>query len=537
MEYNTELKLTLKNTDYIPDEGFETGYGDLTVELLTTQSEESKRLEEIEARIEELDVCIDNLTNHADKLDYIIAMSSGILAGLLDALFVGALDWDSIVNPQSGDEFVDDLVKNLAEKDGYKGKNPVRYFEDKFHVKQDAIWKGKKIGVSPQSHHLDDLAHHPTIAGLASAILVEFFQIGFFSNKDGEFHALHIPKSPKDILNTWLPVVISGVMMWIANVAEQGVEQEYDKEIPAPIKHLIHDVAKTPAVIQILKVSSNWAGHFISDINGSQSTMGGGMGIPGLYVSFMKEVSMLPGINKTNLPEYVNDLFVNQRIDLRDEMTAIMPVLNTVKALSKQSLPIIVNEVIVRSFYFVRHLVTEIKEKNDFGLIDWNSVLPFGNRTIARMMTVSLGTFHAVDVLDAAIEGAIHCKGQWAEFGRQALLRLNFVGIGRFTIALGNEAVMGWKKYRRTKERMILKNEVLCLMQVKLYQGDVLLWEAVGDAEYSIESLYDAMYSLVPRIGDDMRDMGESLANITDMDLSTMDEHNAGLTDELLDIL
>jgi hypothetical protein len=111
------------------------------------------------------------------------------------------------------------------------------------------------------------------------------------------------------------------------------------------------------------------------------------------------------------------------------------------------------------------------------------------------------------------------------------------VGIGRFTIAFGNEAVMGWKKYRRTKERLKLKNEALCLMQVKLYQGDVLLWEAVSDAEQSVESLYNALHSLVPQIEDDMRDMGESLATINDMDLTAIEEHNAGLTDELLDIL
>ena len=509
MEYNTELTLTLKNTDYFHDEEFETeaGYGDLTVELLTTQSKESQRLEEIESKIEELDVSIDNLTNHADKLDYAVSIASGIICGVIDILFVGKFDLDEGIDWSS--EKINDFVVKVAKSQGYPKddlKGAIQFLE-KFGSPCD---KAMNVFGGGKQHHLRDFAHHASPIGLFFSLLTQFTQRAYGTDKTGSF------------------------------ITTKEVNPEFiGKDVPH----------------KFLFGMIYWVFHMASDMAGSSGSAGGGTGVPGPIMSMVKLLSTIPifkdkdGVN--NLSVMVSKLFNGtllaeredgkiirgedgkawiRRMDLRGELGVLYEV-------GKQSIPIIANEMFVRGFYFVNRLIGELKEKESIHDIEWKKTIPFNNRTIARMMTVSLGTFHAVDVLDAAIEGAIHCKGQWAEFGRQALLRLNFVGIGRFTIALGNEAVMGWKKYRRTKERMMLKNEALCLMQVKLYQSDVLLWEAVSDAERSVETLYDAMYSLVPRIEDDVRDMGESLADIADMDFSTIDEHNAGLTDELLDIL
>lgn len=509
MEYNAELTLTLKNTDYIHDEEFETEphCGDLTVELLTTQSEESHRLEEIEARIEELDISIDNLTNHADKLDYAVSVASGIVCGVIDILFVGKFDLDEGIDWSS--EKINDFVVKVAKSQGYPKddlKGAINFLE-RFGSPSD---KAMNIFGGGKQHHLRDFAHHASPIGLFFSMLTQFTKRAYGTDTAGRF------------------------------ITTEDVNPAFiGKDLPQ----------------KFLFGMIYWVFHMASDMAGSSGSAGGGTGVPGPIMSLVKLLSAIPifrdrdGVN--NLSIMVSKLFNGtllaekedgkivrgedgkawiRRMDLRGEMGVLYE-------MGKQSMPIIANEMFVRGFYFINRLIGELKTKDSLYDIEWKNTFPFNNRTIARMMTVSLGTFHAVDVLDAAIEGAIHCKGQWAEFGRQALLRLNFVGIGRFTIAFGNEAVMGWKKYRRTKERLKLKNEALCLMQVKLYQGDVLLWEAVSDAEQSVESLYNALHSLVPQIEDDMRDMGESLATINDMDLTAIEEHNAGLTDELLDIL
>ena len=79
------------------------------------------------------------------------------------------------------------------------------------------------------------------------------------------------------------------------------------------------------------------------------------MGIPGLFISLLKELSSLPLLKTTRLPEFVSDLYSKNKIDLRSELAVV-------EFLGKQSIPVIVNECIVRTFYFVRRL---IKEKQD----------------------------------------------------------------------------------------------------------------------------------------------------------------------------
>ena len=54
-------------------------------------SEVEERLAVVNNKVAELNSEIDRLTNHADGLDYTIAVASGILTGLIDSFFVGEL--------------------------------------------------------------------------------------------------------------------------------------------------------------------------------------------------------------------------------------------------------------------------------------------------------------------------------------------------------------------------------------------------------------------------------------------------------------
>ena len=153
------------------------------------------------------------------------------------------------------------------------------------------------------------------------------------------------------------------------------------------------------------------------------------------------------------------------------------------------------------------------------------------------MMTIATGTFTAIDTLDAVIEGAINSKANWAEFGRQMVLRLNFVGIGRFTITLGTDAFMGLRKGKKSRERMLLKAESLYLMEAKMYYGENLMWSAVKDANESVDSLFEAMQRLSVQVAYDLHAVQDSIGSIEEIDASAMEKQNKGLTAELLDIL
>lgn len=75
--------------------------------------------------------------------------------------------------------------------------------------------------------------------------------------------------------------------------------------------------------------------------------------------------------------------------------------------LKRQSIPVVVNEMLVRGVYFVRRFIDEIKEKGAVDKINWHNCIPINNRTLQRMVTVASGTFMAVDLADAFIESAI----------------------------------------------------------------------------------------------------------------------------------
>ena len=64
--------------------------------------------------------------------------------------------------------------------------------------------------------------------------------------------------------------------------------------------------------MEIIKCADNWFGHLVSDMGGSKNSAGHGMGIPGVLLSLLQEVSSLPGLKDSKLPGIVNYLYVRQ---------------------------------------------------------------------------------------------------------------------------------------------------------------------------------------------------------------------------------
>ena len=496
----------------------------IEVEIITPANEVDARLDEIESQIADLDISIDKLTNHADKLDYTVAVASGILTGFLDVFlgeYIKKMASQSINNQvidvakndkikesikkaeeqaqRKGQELSADVKENIRkniesqfspqyndqgivppEEENRILSKAIRYFEYRKESPTDSVWNYKGSTITADSHHIDDLSHHASIVGLIASILTQFTKHGYFSDHTGKYLPLEIDVSSGNLIG--------------------------------------HNV---PA--KIICGFTNWFWHLVSDVAGtSGKNAGAGMGIPGPMVSLAKEISMLPGINKTGLSECINNVF-KDGMDFRAE--------------TAQSIPVLMNEIFVRIFYSIRRFISEYKLKKTLSEINWSLINSSGNRTFARMLTISTGVFEAVDLIDALVEGAVHSKANWAEFGRQVVLRLNFVGIGRFTIALGTDAFMGLRKGKKSRERMLLKAESLYLLNAKMYYGENLMWSAVKDANQSVDSLYEAMQRLSVQIASDMKAVQSSINAIAETDASAIEEQNKGLTSELLDII
>ena len=497
------MKIELK-----PQFDYESECKSVELEIINPKNLVDARLDEIDNQIADLDISIDKLTNHADKLDYAVSVASGIISGIIDILFVGKFDLQEGRDWSS--EKINDFVTTVAKKQGYEGddlQGAIRHLE-KFGAPSDSVYNDFGGGLQ---HHLRDFAHHASPVGLVFSMLTQFTQKAYGTNTAGAFIVVPIDKTT--FIGDSVPTKITfGLVYWVL--------------------------------------------HMASDMAGSSGAPGAGTGIPGPILSIVKLLSSTPIFNNKDqvneLSLKVSKLFngtllaekdangkiikgadgkpLIHQMDLRGE-------LGVMHQLAKQALPVIVNEAFVRGFYFINRLIDEVKDKQSLKEVDWDKTIPFGNRTIERMMTIATGTFTAIDTLDAVIEGAINSKANWLEFGRQVVLRLNFVGIGRFTIALGTDAFMGLRKGKKSRERMLLKAESLYLLEAKMYYGDQLMWTAVKDAEQSVDSLFEAMQKLSTQITEDMKAAQGSIREIENVDISAIDANNKGLTAELLDNL
>ena len=504
------LKISLKPCGLI-----ETECESVELEILEPASEMDAQLAEIDEKIANLSIETDKLTSHTDKLDYAVAVASGVLTGLIDALFVGETEYD-----------IEKVRKEL---------------EKKYHTPHDSAYQHRivkddgKTGwiSSTQYHRFEDLAHHPTILGLLASILSRFFRIAIFCKGSGKNINIFFtdPKSSiqtqkeeaADMYMAWGLAILSGVGAWVVSVAKsKGV---LDKNIPAPLRKVIEAVVAMPAIIELLISVDKWLGHIMSDVSTTQ-------GIGGSIISNINELfTLIPGLNKLGLADKVKKCYASKSMNLLKGSGVIF------SAAKHQMLPVVINEALVRCFYFLRHLITEYKQSNGFENINWGNVIPFGNRTVERMITVASGTFTAVDTLDALIKGAIHSGGTLAGFGKQVFLRLNFVGIGRFAIALGTDVVMGLSKDAKDRKTMLLKAEALYLMDAKLYHGETLVWSAAKDANESVDKLLEAMRGISFEIADGARSVSDSVETIKALDTESIEKNNEGLTSELLEIL
>lgn len=505
----------------------EEGEGGRTI-IEDSISDIDRRILDVQGQIDEYNKEIDKLTNHADVLDNIVAVSSGVLCALIDSFFVG--EFNMAAYKANSHKHVNKFIEDYAKMNGYDGKGlkgAISFLEQKFPVDQDNVWKDNSIS-STKLHHLEDIAHHPTPIGLLAAMAVSFFRFGIFVDKGGDWHLVPISTDYKQLLRIWLPILISGVMLWLIHLAESKHPERMDK-LPKGVKKLITLLVATPAVIEILKVAYNWFGHLVSDMGGSKNTAGGGMGIPGLFLSLLKELASVPPLNMTPLSRIVSDFYSKDKFDMRKELAVA-------EYLGKQSIPVILNEVIVRTFYFVRRLIQEKREHESWSDVNWKNVIPFNNRTINRMLTISSGTFMAIDMADAGIRAAVKSRGNMAAFAGNFVLRINFVGVGRFACAVWTDSKMGIQKGRDERARSLLYQQQIELSNAKMLYKSADMWVSAENSSKAVEEVTAIAKESILYFADSWDSISADMSSVADKD-EDINNNNPALMDEIKNIL
>lgn len=430
----------------------------------------------LEHKLNQVNQELERYTNYTDGVQYAYAVACGIISGAIDSAFFADT---KIFNNDIGFSHrqVNEFIQEYAASRGLGGdrlKDCISDLEQAFKVAQDNVWKGADIGVSAKNHHLADLAHHPTPAGLMSALIVQFLRVGTFVNKDGEWHFLFVPTTKEDIANIAIPAVITGVLNWLVAISTEKYEEETGKEIPKTLRRLAHVIASTPAIIEVVKCADNWFGHLVSDMGGSKNTAGGGMGVPGIFLSLLHELSTLPIFKDSNLPAIVNDLYVNKKLDLRHELAYAQQV-------KLQAVPVIFIEICVRLGFMILQLEKELLENGSLEKVNWRRVIPFANRSVDRCLAIATMTFNVVDIGDAALRAAIESGGNWVLFSGRFVARYNFIGAGRAALAIVKEVSNERKEAQLIHERMILMDAKAQMFYQQLQQFKAQLEEKVSN--------------------------------------------------------
>lgn len=416
---------------------------DLTCELIPYSDFIGSEEYDYDKAIYDLDGQIDLLSSHADSLDYIIAAASGLACGLLDILWVG--DFDLARGRDIASERVDAFVKKTSKMLGCENsddmRSAVKFLEDKFPIPSDGNTPDFGGGLQ---HHLRDFAHHPTIVGLAFSLLTQFTRKSYGTDVSGVFMVVDIPERSVPFIGKDTP----------------------EKIIMGTVGRFFH---------------------LVSDMAGSSGTAGitGGTGIPGPLLSLAKELSAIPFFQKmnvngeTSMPLFLSKLFNGTLFAQHDESGKIIKgseiqfdlrgELGVSAELLKQTIPVIANECFVRCFYFIRRFAMEFRQSNiaslaDIQRINWRTIKPYNNPTIARMLTVSTGVFTALDIGEA-----VATQKYW--------MAVNYVGIGKFAIAVGADISLGLK-FRNVKR---IREVYETMRRHTFRKADADIYRRIGD--------------------------------------------------------
>lgn len=383
-----------------------------------------------DAALKEVNKQLERYTFQGDRKDYALAIASGVLAGFVDAIFVEELSLDCA--NQWGIKQVNEIVFKVAKYKGYKGKHidlesAVRYLEKDFPIAADKMTNSFGGGLQ---HHLRDFSHHPSLLGLICSFMTQFTGKVYGTDVHGDFIAVKLDKNGLELVGRNFPEKVTfGII--------------------------------------------NWFFHLVSDMAGSSGTImagGIGTGIPGPILSFAKECSSLPLFKSRNekgykiVSVYISKLFNGTllvdkdgnriRFDLRTEMGLGVQI-------AKQAIPVVINECVVRAFYFIHSLMHElarrdIRDVRDLDQMNWKSLIPFHNRTIDRMLMISSMTFTIADTADAAVHAAIVCNGDFILFSKKFISRFNYLGAGRAALAIVKEVSNEKKEAQLIHEKLIL---------------------------------------------------------------------------------
>lgn len=338
------------------------------------------------------------------KEDYLLATSCGLIAGLIDVIFVG--DPTNSILGKAVDNLADNYVIKAAhffydmdkrKKDKPKKKpenlhDCISYLEQAFLVRYDARYakdltvdEGLLKNMSSSNHHLMSLAHSTDPIGLVFSIIDQFHPSNKASFLDNGSIIRCVPK--KNQMNG-TPYLL-------------GRNQ----------------------TSKIFCGFINWIGHLSSDLVGSSSTRDNGKTGRGMGITMpFFELSQL-----INVRDFYGQTFADAMMQVYEQGYDYRFGVAT-------AIPVVIEELLVRCTWTLRQKLYYRKS--------WKESLPSSkNDNFRLMLLLSTTTLNVVDGAGALIS-AIDIKGNTKINMVRLFSNVNYVGIVRLTQLLFKECAL-----------------------------------------------------------------------------------------------
>ncbi|MDY4840563.1 MAG: hypothetical protein SO160_13680 [Lachnospiraceae bacterium] len=322
-----------------------------------------------------------------DKYDYMIAVSCGALAGLIDIFFVGGATTKTAELSRLGrwsDATTDEIVKKIAKALGWNprpGKennmsSAISYLEKKFPVPYEHT-STKEVGgnfqMSAKNHHFKSLAHSPDPIGMLFSILDQFTNSGSFLS-DGK----------------------------LIRISAEGRGFE---------------LQGTNFISKIFCGFCNWIGHLLSDVAGSNGSravgnVGRGTGLP---IPFM-ELFLVCNFGKFQIGD--------DRQTLADLMTRAFQEGYDLRHGGAMAIPVILEEAMIRVLWAIKRKFYHHRE--------WKDCVPTEKHADLRMMLL---VGNATMCLFDGTHAAIKSSGNALKF----VLHMNLIAWARLIVLVFKE--------------------------------------------------------------------------------------------------
>jgi hypothetical protein len=400
---------------------------------------------------------------------YVVAVASGIITGTFSNLKLSKENIEKINEWKNKDW--DKYVMLAAQMAGYsksdvKGamsflkKRIVPFVDESL---QDEVKSSVDI-------LLKQLSSHPSLAGLVFAIFTQFSGKKY-SFDEGGISSIPVPDYYAIGRNVEEKLVY-GLLYWIlylaVNVAVSKRNILDDIKIPKEVIKVLKELYKLP-------MFSSFP-HSYDDVEK-------------LYSEWI--------VNIFEKTKYTDESGDEKKFDLKE----------TIEQIKQESIYgsilVVINECIVRSFYLIKKLIEECKNKRiatfaDLSKVDTDKILPFNNRLVSRMVLISSGCFVGINVAGATLKYIANHKNNGENFSKTLLTEINIAGVGRFVFAVVADSKYWGDDIKMMFQRRDKNKKVDDKVEVDKIVNDMMSNEAFSvlllnpiqtRALYSLESL------------------------------------------------